>query len=59
MTFHTARSTGFPQPVPGQAPAPGPLKNVPAETLRTMLGLTTVNHVAGRGPLAVVDAALR
>jgi 3',5'-cyclic AMP phosphodiesterase CpdA len=58
MTFHTARSTGFPQPAPGQAPAPGPLKNVPAEKLRTMLGLTSVNYVAGRGPLAVVDAAL-
>jgi 3',5'-cyclic AMP phosphodiesterase CpdA len=58
MTFHTARSTGFPQPAPGQAPAPGPLKNVPAEKLRTLLGLTTVNYVGGRGALAVVDAAL-
>jgi 3',5'-cyclic-AMP phosphodiesterase len=58
MTFHTARSTGFPQPAPGQAPAPGPLKNVPAEKLRTMLGLTTVRYVAGRGPLAVVDTTL-
>jgi 3',5'-cyclic AMP phosphodiesterase CpdA len=58
MTFHTARSTGFPQPAPGRAPAPGPLKNVPAERLRTMLGLTSVNYVAGRGPLAVVDTAL-
>jgi 3',5'-cyclic AMP phosphodiesterase CpdA len=58
ITFHTARSTGFPQPAPGQAPAPGPLKNVPAEKLRTMLGLTSVNYVAGRGPLAVVDRAL-
>ena len=26
--------------------------------LRTMLGLTSVNYVAGRGPLAVVDAEL-
>jgi 3',5'-cyclic AMP phosphodiesterase CpdA len=58
ITFHTARSTGFPQPAPGQAPAPGPLKNVPAEKLRTMLGLTSVNYVEGRGPLAVVDQAL-
>src|SRR5437763_3663230 len=24
MTFHTARSTAFPQPVPGTAPSPGP-----------------------------------
>ena len=48
MTFHTARSTGFPQPAPGQAPAPGPLKNVPAEKLRTMLGLT--KRELRRGP---------
>jgi 3',5'-cyclic AMP phosphodiesterase CpdA len=58
ITFHTARSTGFPQPAPGQSSAPGPLKNVPAEKLRAMLGLTSVNYVVGRGPLAVVDAAL-
>jgi 3',5'-cyclic AMP phosphodiesterase CpdA len=59
MTFHTARSTGFPQPAPGQAPAPGPLKNVPAEKLRAMLGLSSVNYVAGHGALAVVDSALQ
>jgi 3',5'-cyclic-AMP phosphodiesterase len=59
MTFHTACSTGFPQPEPGKAPAPGPLKNVPAEKLRSMLGLTSVNYVAGRGPLAVVDSSLQ
>ena len=59
ITFHTARSTGFPQPAPGQAPAPGPLKNVPAEKLRTMLGLTSVSYVATRGPLAVVDSSLQ
>jgi 3',5'-cyclic-AMP phosphodiesterase len=59
MTFHTARSTAFPQPEPGKAPAPGPLRNLPAEKLRTMLGLTSVNYVAGRGPLAVVDSSLK
>jgi 3',5'-cyclic AMP phosphodiesterase CpdA len=59
MTFHTARSTGFPQPAPGQAPAAGRLKNVPAEKLRTLLGLTNVNYVGGRGPLAIVDEALQ
>jgi 3',5'-cyclic-AMP phosphodiesterase len=55
MTFHTGRSTGFPQP----APAPGPLKDVPAEKLRTILGLTRVNYVAGRGRLAIVDGTLQ
>jgi calcineurin-like phosphoesterase family protein len=30
ITFHTATSTAFPQPHPGAAPSPGPMK-VPAE----------------------------
>jgi 3',5'-cyclic AMP phosphodiesterase CpdA len=59
VTFHTARSTGFPQPAPGSAPAPGPVKNVPAERLRTLLGLTSVTYLESRRPLAVVDAALQ
>jgi hypothetical protein len=58
VTFHTARSTAFPQPEPGKAPAPGPLKGVPAGRLRAMLGLTSVNYVEGQGPLAVVDSTL-
>ena len=59
ITFHTACSTGFPQPAPGQAPAPGPMKNVPAEKLRTMLGLTRVSYATVKGPLAIIDAALQ
>ena len=39
IAFHTARSTAFPQPAPGTAPSPGPLK-VPAEQLHSMLGIT-------------------
>ena len=31
VTFHTARSTAFPQPEPGKAAGPGPLKGVPAD----------------------------
>jgi hypothetical protein len=58
VTFHTARSTAFPQPAPGTAPAPGPMKDVPADKLRTVLGLTNVNYVANGGPLAVVDSTL-
>lgn len=57
LAFHTARSTAFPQPAPGAAPSPGPLK-VPAETLRTMLGLRAVSLVPGGHDLAVVDRPL-
>jgi len=57
VTFHTARSTAFPQPEPGKAPAPGPMK-VPAEQLRSMLGITDVHYVAGKHSLALVDSQL-
>jgi len=36
VTFHTARSTAFPQPAPGTAPSAGPMK-VPDDKLRTLL----------------------
>jgi len=58
MTFHTARSLAFPQPRPGEAPNPGPMKNVPADKLREMLGLTTVDYVIKKSPLAIVDSTL-
>jgi 3',5'-cyclic AMP phosphodiesterase CpdA len=58
VTFHTARSTAYPQPAPGTAPAPGPIKDVPAEKLRSMLGLTDVGYVAKGSQLAVIDEAL-
>jgi 3',5'-cyclic-AMP phosphodiesterase len=58
ITFHTARSTAFPQPQPGKADSPGPLKSVPAEMLRSMLGLTHVRFVNARTPLAIIDATL-
>jgi 3',5'-cyclic-AMP phosphodiesterase len=58
VTFHTAMSTAFPQPAPGQASSPGPMK-VPAEKLRSILGLTEVNFVRGRHELAVVDSTLQ
>jgi Icc protein len=57
VTFHTALSTAFPQPAPGTAPSPGPMK-VPADQLRSMLGLTHVNFVQGSHSLAVVDSTL-
>ena len=57
VTFHTATSTAFPQPKPGQAPSPGPMK-VPAEQLRSLLGVTDVNYVRKRHSLAVTDSTL-
>jgi 3',5'-cyclic-AMP phosphodiesterase len=57
VKFHTATSTAFPQPAPGSAPAPGPLK-VPAERLRGVLGITQVEFVAGPEHLAIVDSTL-
>jgi Icc protein len=57
VTFHTAMSTAFPQPEPGTAPNPGPL-TVPAEKLRSMLGLTSVQYKQGKSALAVVDSNL-
>lgn len=57
MTFHTAMSTAFPQPEPGKAPKPGPMK-VDAGKLRDYLGITEVNYAEGKGALAVVDTTL-
>jgi 3',5'-cyclic-AMP phosphodiesterase len=57
VTFHTAASTAFPQPQPGKADSPGPM-TVPAERLRSVLGITDVNYVRGRHALAVIDSTL-
>ncbi|HEU5167169.1 MAG TPA: metallophosphoesterase [Chitinophagaceae bacterium] len=57
ITFHTATSTAFPQPQPGAAPAAGPMK-VPAEQLRSLLGVTSVNYVEHNHTLAVTDTPL-
>ena len=55
--YHTAMSTAFPQPKPGAAPSPGPMK-VAADQLRQVLGITHVNYVPGNLTLAVVDPTL-
>ena len=57
VTFHTAMSTAFPQPAPGSAPSPGPMK-VPDDQLRKVLGITDVNYTQGKHALAVVDSTL-
>ncbi|GAU80557.1 metallophosphoesterase [Bosea sp. BIWAKO-01] len=57
VTFHTARSTAFPQPVPGSAASPGPL-TVPAGELRNFLGITNVAIRPGANDLAIIDSTL-
>ncbi|GJD52784.1 3',5'-cyclic adenosine monophosphate phosphodiesterase CpdA [Methylobacterium crusticola] len=58
VAFHTARSTAFPQPAPGTAPSPGPMR-VPAGELRRLLGVASVAFVPGGQPLAIVDTPLQ
>ena len=57
VTFHTARSTAFPQPAPGTAPAPGPML-VPAGQLRSVLGVRSVIYQPGVQTLAITDTTL-
>jgi 3',5'-cyclic AMP phosphodiesterase CpdA len=58
VTFHTAASTAFPQPAPGDAPAPGPLRVVP-EQLLSSLGIRQVSYVERSGAPVLVDAQLQ
>ena len=57
VTFHTAMSTAFPQPKPGDPAGPGPMK-VPAEQLSRVLGITDVQYKQGKQALAVTDETL-
>jgi 3',5'-cyclic AMP phosphodiesterase CpdA len=58
VTFHTARSTAFPQPAPGAAPSPGPLK-VADDKLRGFLGTASVTFKQGTERLAIIDTPLQ
>jgi 3',5'-cyclic AMP phosphodiesterase CpdA len=55
MTFHTARSTAYPQPTAGNGEGPGPLK-VPADELARMLGITSVS--VAKNALSLNDATI-
>jgi hypothetical protein len=57
VTFHTARSTAFPQPAPGTAAQPAALK-LPDDRLRSALGITNVAVKRGTRPLAITDSEL-
>jgi 3',5'-cyclic AMP phosphodiesterase CpdA len=58
VAFHTAMATAFPQPAPGTAPSPGPMK-VADDKLRSLLGITEVNFVRGQKRLALIDKPLQ
>ena len=58
VTFHTARSTAFPQPAPGAAAGPGPMR-VPAGELRKYLGVAEVVYAPKASTLAITDEALQ
>jgi len=57
VAFHTAMSTAYPQPAPGAAAEPGPLK-VPSGELGKVLGTRQVSVVRGTRTLATVDQPL-
>jgi 3',5'-cyclic AMP phosphodiesterase CpdA len=57
VTFHTARSTAYPQPVAGVGGGPGPLK-VAADQLRRMLGITSVSVAQHPGVSAFTDTTI-
>ena len=57
VTFHTAMSTAFPQPAPGTAASPGPMK-VADDRLRKVLGLSRVSLHGVNHPIAITDVPL-
>ena len=57
ITFHTARSTAYPQPNPGVGPGPGPLK-VDADSLPRMLGVSNVTLQRRPASLSLTDTTL-
>src|SRR5579883_970073 len=57
ITYHTARSTAYPQPAPGADPGPGPL-TVPPDQLARYLGITRVSLRSHPRSLALADAVL-
>jgi plastocyanin len=57
VTFHTAMSTAFPQPAPGTAPSPGPMK-VADDRLRKILGLSRMSFHDVNHPIAITDLPL-
>jgi 3',5'-cyclic AMP phosphodiesterase CpdA len=57
ITFHTARSTAFPQPTAGEGPGPGPLKVAPDQLLK-VLGITSASIAGHPRAVALTDSSL-
>ena len=57
VTFHSATTTAYPLPAPGQAPAPTP-QVLPAGHLKEALGIRTVTYKTNDSPLAITDQRL-
>jgi 3',5'-cyclic-AMP phosphodiesterase len=57
ITFHTAMSTAFPQPAPGTAPSPGPMKVEP-DRLKKILGLSRMSFHSVNHPIAITEVPL-
>jgi 3',5'-cyclic AMP phosphodiesterase CpdA len=57
ITFHTARSTAYPQPVAGAGDGPGPL-TVPVDQLPRMLGMTSARRETGAKKISLTDTIL-
>jgi hypothetical protein len=57
VSFHSARSTAYPQPAPGQGPGPGPLA-LPAGQLHSAIGLSSLELRSTNTPIAIIDTTL-
>jgi hypothetical protein len=57
ITFHTARSTAYPQPVAGVGSGPGPL-TVPVDELPKMLGISSVSFAKHPRSLTITDTTI-
>jgi len=57
VSFHTAMSTAFPQPSPGSAASPGPMK-VEADRLKKVLGIARMSFHDVNHPIAITDIPL-
>lgn len=57
VVFHSAMSTAYPQPAPGQAAGPGPLK-VPAEQLRSVLGTSSFDWKSSPANFVIAEHTL-